>query len=87
MPIPPSNQGGRLIADGLPGLGPLSGIEVNWGSLAAHPCARPAGIHCVAQDLRPAPGQREGERDDVQLAFRVGAGAVPRALFLVEVGQ
>jgi hypothetical protein len=68
VPVASADLCCRLVADGQPGLGPLPGVEVDRSSSAAHSRARPAGVDGIAQDLRPASREREGQRDDVQLA-------------------
>lgn len=86
MPIAPGGQGGRLIADSQVWV--RRPVSRSTGAPGPPILVRaPAGVHHVAQDLWPALGQREGERNDVQLAFRAGAGPLPRSLFPVEVSQ
>jgi hypothetical protein len=87
MPVASAYYGGGLVAYGQPGLGPLSGVEVHRGPWTAHFCARPTWIDSVAQDVRPASRQREGQRDHVQLALGIGLCRIPGSHRPVEVTQ
>jgi len=87
MPVATTDQGGGHVAHGQPGLGSLSGVEVDRSSWPAHLCAHPAGIDGVAQDLRPASRQRKSQRHHIQLAFGVRPGRIPGPRRPIKVAQ
>jgi hypothetical protein len=76
-----------MLAHRQPGLGLLPGVDVDRGARTTYLRARPTGVHCVAQDMRPATGQGGRQRDDVQLALGVGLCRIPKPFRPVEVIQ
>src|SRR5262245_35303316 len=69
MPVSTANGGSGIVADGEPRLSEISHLEIVRRARTAHFRSDPPWIDGVAQNIRPAPGDGEGERGDVQLAL------------------
>lgn len=69
IPVSPTRRRGGIVADREPGLREMSHLEIIRRSGAAHLGRYPTRINSVAQNIRPAPSDCEGERCDVELAF------------------
>ena len=85
MPVTAGDHGCGLCAGSESALRALSLVDVDRSICTPYAGAHPAGVDRVAEHLRPTPRQEEGERNDVQLAFGIGASGVPGAFGPVEI--
>jgi hypothetical protein len=69
MPIQAADRRGGIVADREPGLGKVSHLKIVRRSGTADLGRHPARIDSVAQDIRPAPSDGEGQRSNLKLAF------------------
>src|SRR5262249_36648725 len=85
MPVPAAGSRRGIAADGEPGLSQMPLFEVVGSVRATHLRRDPSRVDGVAQHLRPAARDGEGERNQVELALGVGLAGVPAASDPVDV--
>jgi hypothetical protein len=73
IPVAAGGARFRIIAGGEPDLGEVPEPQIVGRTGAAHLRGHPAGVHRVAERVRPYPGDGSGERGDEELAVRIGA--------------
>ena len=81
------HKGGRILADGEPGLGAGTFFEAIGGAGAAHFGGDPSGLDGIGQHLLPFPGYGESEDDVMQLGIGIGIVAGPGTFVPREVFQ
>src|SRR3954471_22038920 len=87
VPVPPADGRSGIIAGREPRLGEISLLEIIRRSRAAHLRGNPARVDRIAQNVGPAPRDREGEHSHIELAVRVGLARVPASLIPIDVSQ
>ena len=86
-PVAATRLRGGIVAGRKPGLRLMALCEIVRRAGTAHSRRHPSRIDGVAQDFRPAPGDRERKRGEEQFAVRVRLVRVPSALYPVDITQ
>src|ERR671912_756075 len=87
MPVAAADLCLCLFAHSEPALCARTRFKIDRRPGPAHPGPHPAWIDSVRENAWPAPRQREGERNDLQLALGIGPARIPRALRPIDVPE
>ena len=87
MPVASADCRRGIVANGEPGLGEMSHLQIVRSSGAAHFGRHPARIDRVAQHIRPVSGHSKSQGNDAKLAFGVCAARLPATRDPIDVAQ